>query len=113
MVIVLNLEVVQSDAQKIGDPQMYDKVHAGGGAPPAQNGAGPPPQQYGGPPPQQYGGPPQAYNAGGGFGGPPPGNQPGSAYGGPPPNQGELCWLAALLWPLCHCDHRFPPSSRV
>lgn len=88
VVIVLNLEVVQSDAQKIGDPQMYDKVHAGGGAPPAQNGAGPPPQQYGGPPPQQYGGPPQAYNAGGGFGGPPPGNQPGSAYGGPPPNQG-------------------------
>ena len=113
---MLNLEVLQQQAPKIGSPTMYVELVTGagdGGAPagapsappPAANGqpggySGPPPMQqgggYGGPPPQQggYGGPlPQQ----GGYGGPPPqqgsyGGPPpqanGGGYGGPPPQQG-------------------------
>ncbi len=117
VVIVLNINVLQTNADKIGNPQMYDRVHGSGGAGPAQNGntsttAAPqhqqPPQQqggYGGPPPQQQygGGPPN-----GGYGGPPAGPPaggyggagapPGGPYGGPPHNQGGLC---RSLWVHC------------
>ena len=86
MVIVLNLEIVQPDAEKVGNPQLYDKAVAA--AAPAGAGAPPPVENggaaggYGGPPPQQqYGGGPPA----GGYGGAPAGGAPAGGYGGAPP----------------------------
>lgn len=93
IIIVLNLQVLQKDAAKIGNPQHYDKVFPNG-PPGGEGGAvgGPPPQQQAPPQQQQYGGPPQGgYNAGGGYGAAPQqGGGYGNAggYGGPPPNQG-------------------------
>lgn len=90
VVIVLNLLVTQTDAQRIGNPQQWDKAHGGGGAAPPFAAA----QQ------QPLGAGPPAYNAMGGYGGPPAVNQPGG-YGVAPPNQGALRWgLCAVcrLW---------------
>lgn len=91
------MDILQTDAPRIGNPQMWDKVHGGGGGEGAPGG---PPAMQQGPPAvqQQYGAvtPMQlqqaAYGAPGGYGAPPPasgpyGGGPG-AYGGPPPNQG-------------------------
>lgn len=97
IIIVLNLQVLQKDAAKIGNPQHYDKVFPNG-PPGGEGGAvgGPPPQQQAPPQQPQYGGPPQGgYNAGGGYGAAPQqGGGYGNAggYGGPPPNQGALGW---------------------
>ncbi|KAL4425850.1 hypothetical protein ABPG75_009866 [Micractinium tetrahymenae] len=103
VVIVLNVNVVQTSADKIGNPQLYDKVRGSGGNAPAQNGnsaTAPPPQQqqggYGGATPQQqqYGGGPPGGGYGGSPAGPPGGGYgggggpPGGPYGGPPQNQG-------------------------
>lgn len=87
---MLNLTVLQQDAPKVGNPQMYEKVFGPGGGAAAAPGA-PPPMQQQAPPPaqqqQQFGGAPPTYNApgAGGYGAPPAG--PGG-YGAPPAGAG-------------------------
>lgn len=79
VVIVLNLTVVQSNAQKIGAPLLFDKVVAGGGGPPAaQPGFATAPANNG---PGAYGAPP-AVNPPVLYGGGAPPNPGANAYGG-------------------------------
>jgi hypothetical protein len=88
VVIVLNLTVVQSNAQKIGAPLLFDKVVAGGGGPPAaQPGFATAP----------------ANNGPGAYGAPPAANPPVLYGGGAPPNPGVL-WQHSSA-PYGHYGH--------